>query len=58
MVGTDFDEKHAALLVEASLILDSTPIAIDVPHAPLRNTALAKRELDMVEYYPFARIPS
>jgi hypothetical protein len=53
LIGNDFDEKRAALVVEASLVGDSVPINIDVPHAPLRASSIAVRELEAIEYYPF-----
>lgn len=53
LVGNDFDDTKAALLMEASLIKNTTAISIDVPSAPLRTPFIALKELEGIEYYPF-----
>lgn len=53
LVGNDFDDSKAALLLEGSLVVNPTAINIDVPHAPLRPAAIALKDLEAIEYYPF-----
>jgi hypothetical protein len=53
LVGNDFDDSKAALLLEASLTSSASAITIDVPTAPLRPTAIALKDLEAIEYYPF-----
>ena len=53
LVGNDFDDSRAALLVEASIISNSIAVQLDVPTAPIRANAIAIKELETIGYYPF-----
>lgn len=53
LIGNDFDDSKAALLLEGSLTVNTTAVNIDVPNAPLRAPNIALKELEAIEYYPF-----
>jgi hypothetical protein len=53
LVGNDFDDSRAALLLEGSLVANVTPVSIDVPSAPTRPAPIALKDLEAIEYFPF-----
>jgi len=53
LIGNDFDDSKAALLLEGSLVANTNHVNIDVPHAPIRPPAIALKDLEAVEYFPF-----